>query len=47
MPYFIHLNSAVIPFTTGDNDTNPCKKVFRLPDRLTCRVFPFHLSGTV
>jgi len=47
MPFSIQDFSATILFTTEDSPHKTNKKVFRLPDHLTRRVFPFRLYGTV
>jgi hypothetical protein len=35
------------PLPRGTSQYESSKKVFRLPDHLTRRVFPFHLGGAV
>lgn len=47
MPFSIQDFSATILFTTEDSSHKTNKKVFRLPDHLTNRAFPFRLCGTV
>lgn len=47
MPFSIQDVIATTLFNTEDSSHKTNKKVFRLPDHLTRRVFPFRLYGTV